>query len=163
MALERQSAGNRRFREVMQLGDVAHRRADGDVIEVDGPAPIVKTLSQTSCPSRPRTWGGSSAGWRPRAFMAPPRWPSISIAEVALAIVAFMVPLYFMGWRKGMLFAVTGRHRRLHDPVVHVSYYVAKRKKQIEQRTSRRARPADRLPGSRARPRPGDSRSAPRS
>lgn len=128
--LERQSAGNRRFKEVMR--SVSSRTASpaASLIGTTAPAPIVKTLSRF-LPKSPKDMGRlqrrlATAGLHGAAPLA-----TYLIAEVALAIIFLMVPLYFLGWRKGVLFGVLGAMAGYMIPSFVLSYYVNKRQKQV--------------------------------
>ncbi len=130
MALERQSAGNRRFREVMRSVTSRTVAQTAMMIEVEGPAPIVKRLSRI-LPKSPKDMGRLQRRMAAAGIHGAAPIVTYLIAEVALAIIAFMLPLYFMGWRKGMLFSVMAAMVGYMIPAFTVSYFVAKRKKQI--------------------------------
>jgi tight adherence protein C len=53
------------------------------------------------------------------------------IGEIVLAIVGLMIPLYIMGWRRGMVFAVLAAVVGYMIPSFVLGYYVAKRQKEI--------------------------------
>jgi tight adherence protein C len=129
-AFERQSAGNRRFREVMKSvtsRTVSHAAV---MIETAGPSPFVQRLSKI-LPKSPKDMGRLQRRLVAAGFHGPAPLVTYLISEVVLAFALFLLPLYFMGWRKGVLFGVLAAIVGYMIPAFVVSYYVAKRKKQI--------------------------------
>src|SRR5688572_5848207 len=88
MALERQSAGNRRFREVMRSVTSRTVAQTAMMIEVEGPAPIVKRLSRI-LPKSPKDMGRLQRRMAAAGIHGAAPIVVYLIAEVALAIIAF--------------------------------------------------------------------------
>jgi tight adherence protein C len=130
--LERQSAGNRRFKEVMR--SVTSRTAASPAATLIGksntPTPFVKQLSRF-LPKSPKDMNRLQARLATAGLHGPAPLATYLIGEVVLAVVALMIPLTLMGWRKGMLFGVLAAIVGYMIPSFVVGYYVGKRQKQI--------------------------------
>ena len=130
--LERQSAGNRRFKEVMR--SVTSRTAASPVATLIGKSttstPFVKQLSKF-LPKSPKDMNRLQARLAIAGLHGPRPLAAYLMGEVVLAITAFLIPLTLMGWRKGMLFAVLAAIVGYMLPSFVVGYYVGKRQKQI--------------------------------
>lgn len=131
MVLERQSAGTRRFKEVMR--SVSSRSAAptaGPLLGATGPTPFVKQLSKF-LPKSPKDMGRLQRRIATAGLHGPAPLAAYLIGEVVLALVGLAIPLYFMGWRRGMVFAVLAAVVGYMLPSFILGYYVAKRQKQI--------------------------------
>jgi tight adherence protein C len=131
MVLERQSAGSRRFKEVMR--SVSSRSATptaGPLVGATGPAPIIKTLSRF-LPKSPKDMGRLQRRFATAGLHGAAPLATYLIGEVALAVVGLVIPLYIMGWRRGLVFAVLAAVVGYMVPSFVLGYYVAKRQKQI--------------------------------
>lgn len=130
MVLERQSAGNRRFKEVMRSVSSRTTTQATSLANATGPAPIVKTLSKF-LPKSPKDMGRLQRRFSTAGLHGPAPVAAYLIGEVVLAIVGLMIPLYFMGWRRGMVFAVLAAVVGYMIPSFLLGYYVTKRQKEI--------------------------------
>ena len=131
MVLERQSAGTRRFKEVMR--SVSSRSATptaGSLVGTTGPTPFVKQLSKF-LPKSPKDMGRLQRRIATAGLHGPAPLAAYLISEVVLALVGLAIPLYIMGWRRGMVFAVLAAVVGYMVPSFILGYYVAKRQKQI--------------------------------
>ena len=130
--LERQSAGNRRFKEVMR--SVTSRTASSPSATLIGksttPTPFVKQLSKF-LPKSPKDMNRLQARLAVAGLHGPKPLAAYLIGEVVLAVVALTIPLTLMGWRRGMLFGVLAAVVGYMIPSFVVSHYVGKRQKQI--------------------------------
>jgi tight adherence protein C len=131
MVFERQSAGNRRFKEVMQ--SVSSRSGvptTGSLVGTTAPTPFVKTLSKF-LPKSPKDMGKLQRRFATAGLHGPVPLATYLIGEVALAVVGLMIPVYIMGWRRGLVFAVLGAIVGYMVPSFVLGHYVAKRQKFI--------------------------------
>ena len=130
MVLERQSAGSRRFKEVMRSVSSRTTTQATSLVGKTGPAPIVKTLSKF-LPKSPKDMGRLQKRFSTAGLHGPAPVAAYLIGEIVLAIVGLMIPLYIMGWRRGMVFAVLAAVVGYMIPSFVLGYYVAKRQKEI--------------------------------
>src|SRR5262249_41556708 len=106
--LERQSAGNRRFKEVLR--SVGTRSASASpaqtlIGKTNTPTPFVKQLS-TFLPKSPKDMTRLQKRLATAGFHGSVPLSMYLIGEVVLAVGFLLVPLTLLGWRKGMIFGI---------------------------------------------------------
>ena len=131
--LERQSAGNKRFKEVLRsVGARAGTASTSATIigDQNAPSPFIKQLS-TFLPKSPKDMTRLQKRLATAGFHGATPLAAYLIGEVVLAIGFLMVPLILLGWRKGMIFGIMAAIVGYMIPSFVVGYYVTKRQKQI--------------------------------
>ncbi len=131
--LERQSAGNKRFKEVLRsVGSRSTTALPAKTLigKTNTPTPFIKQLS-TFLPKSPKDMTRLQKRLATAGFHGSVPLAVYLIGEVVLAIGFLMVPLTLMGWRKGMIFGIMAAIVGYMIPSFVVGYYVAKRQKQI--------------------------------
>jgi len=126
--LERQSAGNRRFREMLR--PTARTAAAATLVGATGPAPIVQRISKF-LPKSPKDMNRLQRRLAVGGIHGSAPLVAYLVGEVVLALVALAIPLWFLGVVRGLVFGILAAIVGYMIPSFVVAYFVAKRQKQI--------------------------------
>jgi tight adherence protein C len=126
--LERQSAGNRRFREMLR--PTARTAAVTTLVGASGPAPIVQRISKF-LPKSPKDMNRLQKRLAIAGIHGSGPLVAYLVGEVVLALVALAIPLWFLGVVRGLVFGILAAIVGYMIPSFVVAYFVAKRQKQI--------------------------------
>jgi tight adherence protein C len=127
--LERQSAGTRRFKEMMRP-TATRATVAATLVGTTGPSPIVQRISKF-LPKSPKDMNRLQRRLASGGLHGSGPLVAYLVGEVVLAVGALLLPLTFMGWQKGILFGILAAIVGYMIPSFVVAYYVGKRQKQI--------------------------------
>lgn len=128
--LERQSVGQRRFREALESVRPRAAAVTGSVVGVEGLPSSVQSLSKF-LPKSPKEMTKLQRRMAVAGIHSPKALIAYLLGEVGGAIVGFMIPVQFLGWSRGLIFGAMGAIVGYITPSFILGYLIAKRQKQI--------------------------------
>lgn len=129
--MERQSAGNRRFKEVMRSVSSRSATATGStLLGTNRETPGLKTISRF-LPKSPKDMNRLQKRMALAGIHGTAPLSAYLLAEVGFGLAFFGATVYFLGPQKGMVFGILAAIVGYMIPSFVLNYFVAKRQKQI--------------------------------
>jgi tight adherence protein C len=129
VSLERSSPIRRRMRDVLRPADA--RAIEGDLMRVIAPGATLKKV-QRFIPKSPKEMSKLQRRLAIAGYHKPGQAVAYSIAEVAGALVGFLIPILIFGWSKGLIYAVLAGIVGYLVPSFVLDTHVRRRQREIE-------------------------------
>ena len=129
VSLERSSPIRRRMRDVLRPADA--RTSEGDLMRVSAPGATLKKV-QRFIPKSPKEMSKLQRRLAIAGYHKPGQAVAYSLAEIAGALVGFLIPILIFGWSRGLIYAVLAGIVGYLVPSFVLDSRVRRRQREIE-------------------------------